>query len=304
MSVALKNTLVLVLCLLVVSGIGSAVTLYYQPRELDRLKKQEEVFRLQEAKVSKLLAEEAQTRQIAEEMVKRWEGRYKIIPDTVRTTQVIRRLNRLSRVGFDRFDLNFKGVQNRAAYREYVFSITGEAFFMNLYRMLHALENGAQLFKVRNLHLKETEIKEINPKTGIPRQLIMVNFRMDVSTYEGKLEGMSVEHPPVLPDSLFPPLKPQVNPFYPHILAQIPPNTDLKLDITRAQLVSIAGKQAVFLHEGRIEMLNEGDEVYLGKIVRVDPARGEVIARLNKGGIIEQVVVRLSEEPKMKDLEE
>ena len=33
----------------------------------------------------------------------------------------------------------------------------------------------------------------------------------------------------------------------------------------------------------------EGDRVYLGRIVEVDPTEGRVVARLNRGGIVERV---------------
>jgi hypothetical protein len=35
--------------------------------------------------------------------------------------------------------------------------------------------------------------------------------------------------------------------------------------------------------------VREGDRVYLGRIEEVDPSEGRVVARLNRGGIVDRV---------------
>jgi hypothetical protein len=46
---------------------------------------------------------------------------------------------------------------------------------------------------------------------------------------------------------------------------------------------------AVFSLDDQLVSLGVGDPVYLGQIVSVDPREGRVIARLNKGGIIDEI---------------
>jgi hypothetical protein len=39
--------------------------------------------------------------------------------------------------------------------------------------------------------------------------------------------------------------------------------------------------------------VGEGDDVYLGQIVQVNPQRNRVVAQLNKGGILDRVTLTL-----------
>ena len=45
--------------------------------------------------------------------------------------------------------------------------------------------------------------------------------------------------------------------------------------------------------KGRFNSLKVGDKVYLGYLTRIDPKRGEAEFTLNKGGIIEKVVLKI-----------
>jgi hypothetical protein len=55
----------------------------------------------------------------------------------------------------------------------------------------------------------------------------------------------------------------------------------------------IPGKAFVADQKGRIVTLEEGDEVYLGYVTRIDPEKGAVEFMLNKGGIIERAELRI-----------
>ena len=85
------------------------------------------------------------------------------------------------------------------------------------------------------------------------------------------------------------------DPFYPYIRANIPPNFDGLLEAERAELRAIvAGKALIADHTGVVHMLKPGDEVYLGYVSRINPEKNEVEFTLNKGGIIEKFVLKLS----------
>ena len=66
-------------------------------------------------------------------------------------------------------------------------------------------------------------------------------------------------------------------------------NEDGLIDIEQAQLISIVEGKAVFKTADGYEMRGVGDDVYLGQITEVDPISGRVTARLNKGGIIDDI---------------
>ena len=128
--------------------------------------------------------------------------------------------------------------------------------------------------------------------------MIMVSFNMQLEAYYGGLPDLQVAHMADslyrrLPRAVFPEKNPPVNPFYPGILKQLPPNADNLIDIEKAKLVSIVGGRAVFQDEFGLRTVGEGENVYLGQITEIDPVEGRVVARLNRGGILDEVELHL-----------
>ena len=140
---------------------------------------------------------------------------------------------------------------------------------------------------------------------------MLVSFQMQLDAIFGGAEGMSApdaspepesqdlpvlraksELPPV-PAEVLPDAHPDANPFFPLIMGQLPPNTYGLVELEKARLVSIVGQQAIFDYEGTFHTMGVGDDVYLGQITAVDPVDGRVQARLNKGGIIDEVELYL-----------
>ena len=56
------------------------------------------------------------------------------------------------------------------------------------------------------------------------------------------------------------------------------------LDIDESQLISIVGRRAIFDSGGFQYIVEEGDRIYLGHIVKIDPTNAQVRVQLNKGG--------------------
>ncbi len=291
--IALNNTLVLGLCLLVVLATGGYYTFYVQPSKIKKLQEIEKVGRMQQAKVSELLVEEARSKELGQRMLNRWYSRYKIIPDSLDNVDVVQTINRLSRSGFHQLSLQYNGTTLKKDYKTHHFTLSGDAYFSALARLIWELENGPQLYRVRDLQLERTEVLEPNRETGIDRKLVMVAFDMGLDVFYGGTEGLSAETVPVIPKDMYPSYPLSVNPFYPLLLEELPPNSDLLLDVDKAELISVTGKRAVFHYLDRLEFVAEGDSVYLGVVQRVDPARGEVVVRMNRGGIIESRVISL-----------
>ncbi|PSQ67553.1 MAG: hypothetical protein BRD32_00400 [Bacteroidetes bacterium QH_2_64_74] len=83
----------------------------------------------------------------------------------------------------------------------------------------------------------------------------------------------------------------------------VPPNEYDRLDIESARLLSIIDEQAIFQTSEGLRRLGEGDRVYLGRIVEVDPVEGRVVARLNRGGVIDRVERTLRRESPLQQVE-
>jgi hypothetical protein len=311
MSNIIQNIVVLAVCWLLVTGAGIYVTFFEQPEELARLAKAEKVARLKKAEVAALLAEEASTEERAEQIVRRWRARYKVIPKKLEDEDVVAYLNHLSREGFNNFDITFEGEKRNRDFRTYSYQISGRGYFDDLYRVVWQLENNRNFYRVRELRLNHIDLMTKDRETEREALQVMVSFTMNVDAYFGGAKGLSAETmvtglyengelqarpmsalPPV-PAEVLPDAQPAKNPFFPIIMERIPPNTHNLVDLEEATLVSIVGGKAVFHWNGDYYQLDVGDRVYLGQIIAVDPTEDRVVARLNKGGIIDEVEMSL-----------
>ena len=74
------------------------------------------------------------------------------------------------------------------------------------------------------------------------------------------------------------------------------------MEVERSDLKAvIPGKAFVLDQANSIRTMQEGDEVYLGYVTRIDPEAGRMECTLNKGGIIEKVElnIRFGPQPKV-----
>ncbi len=282
--------------------------------DLDRAVRAEKVVRLKKAELDELFLKKTNSESAAKDATRRWFARYKIIPEDLSSPEVIGYLNNLTQAGFKNFDVNATGTKSEPDYSFHTYSIDGRGYFSDLYKFIWDIENNRNFYRINNLTLDEIDLITEDRKTGKERMQIMVSFRMTLNAYFSGTEGVSAPEelfaemmegealptgwssqlPPV-PKDILPDNSPAVNPFYPGILDNLPPNTDNLLDIesANAQLISIVGGKAIFRDDTGYRTLGVGDNIYLGQIRDIDPIEGRVHAILNKGGIIDEVEVFL-----------
>jgi hypothetical protein len=294
MSNDILNTLILAAVTAFAVGAGFYVTQKVQPTKLKALNDEYEAIELRAAEVEDLLAQEAVASEEAAEAFRRWKARYKILPDQLSSPDVVDYLNVLSRAGFRSFDLTLGGVEHHPNYAIYTYNVTGLAYFESLYGFVWNVENGRGLYRLRDVSIQRQLASIPNPETGVDRQVVLAQFSLAIDAYFGGSEGMSAPDSIItVPANVLPPRRPAMNPFYPRILEQLPPNTDDLVDVEEDELVSVIGGQAVFNHGGQLRTLRVGDAVYLGRVTTVDPNVGRVVIDLNKGGIRERVELDL-----------
>lgn len=310
-SKVLYNIIVIAFIWVAVVAVGVYVTMMEQPEELERVEKAEKVERLKQTELASLVSEHEASQELADDAVQRWRARYKIIPDSLSSPSVVGYFNELTKSGFENFDVQYQGVQGSADYSAHQFAVEGRGYFSELYRVIWEFENNRYFYRVSNLDLSHIDLITEDKDTGREQMKVMVSFTMDVTAYFGGTEGMSApEQPPLtgedalpvtqastdelpVPKNVLPDERPDINPFFPLIMDNIPPNTHGLLEVENAQLVSIVGDEAYFNEGGEIRAVAEGEDVYLGQLTEVNPAEGIVRARLNKGGIIDQVELEL-----------
>ena len=290
MSNEVINTLILSVFLAASVGTGYYFTKKKQPARLAEVASEIEAIENRSAELETLLADEALASDAAAQTLAQWNTRYKVLPTELSSPDVVAYLNALSARGFQRFDISLTGLTPGSEASFYTYQVTGEAYFESLYAFIWHLENSRGLYRMRGLSIKK-QISEIpNPATDIPRQVVLAQFNFMVDAYfSGNPDLSAPDSAIVPPPSAFPPRRTPINPFFPYIFAQLPPNSDDRVDIETDSLLSVIGGTAVFERDGELRQLRAGDRVYLGRISNVDPARARVTVDLNKGGIRETV---------------
>lgn len=306
-----SNQILLLSCLLLLVGTGTYLTYFRQQNTLNSLEEDIEAKQEKKKKIRSLKANLSEAKTRLDTVRQQWQARYKIVPQTVTSPAAVGYLTELSKSGFKTFNLSSEGQERRDGYSVRSFSAQGQTSFQNLYQFVWTLENNRPFYRVRDLNLSYVEERKTDEETGRTTMDILVSFQMDIDAIYGVTEGLKERQPsdereveglpvaqtsmrPPLPSSVLPNPAPGLNPFYPVVFEQIPPNEYGRVNVETASLVSIIDGQAVFRTRGGFERLAEGDKVYLGRIVEVDASDGRVVARLDKGGIIETVRLTLN----------
>ena len=313
MSNVLQNLIVLGICWVIATAGGVYVTFFDQPAEMERLSKAEQVAKMKQAELSSLMAEMNESTTRSASVFTRWNSRYKLMPRTLSSEEVIGELNDLTKRGFNPFDLVFKDHVESSDFNKFVFSISGRGDFSAVYDLIWSLENSRQLYKVHDLKLTHFDLITQDAETKRQKMEIVVNFTFELEAFYGGVAGLSAddelpgaptnENMPVIdpisnlpdvPESVLPVRHARMNPFLPLILSTNPPNTYNLVDVNEAKLVMIAGTNAILDWDGTTYTLGIGDSVYLGQVISVDPRAGTVLVRLNKGGIVDDVELRIA----------
>lgn len=293
-----------------VAAAGIYVTMVMQPRELTALTDATRAAGLKREEAGALTQQQVAAEAAMQETALRWATRYKVVPDSLRAHDVVAYLNSLSRRGFKNVDAKVTGTETSADVSRHLLEVTGRASYGALHRFVWDLENNRSFYRLRSLTIEQTDLSDTDSE-GRPTFEAVVTFKMGIEALFGGVEGLSApppsavltdaavlpqpagNRPPVVPATVLPMRNPPRNPFYPLILSSIPPNTYGLLDVQEAELIAIADGRAIFRDSEGFHTLGAGSAVYLGYISRVDAANGRVVAHLNKGGILDQVVRRV-----------
>lgn len=303
------NVVILAVVWALCASAGAYFTFFQQPRTLAQLEEAERTAALKRDEAGALTVQQASSEGTAREVMLKWNARYKVMPESLRAHESVAYLNSLTRSGFKTFDVKVTGTQTASDYSFHTIDVTGRALYRSLYDFVWAMENHRSFYRVASMNLEQIDLVDEDSK-GRAHLEVMVSFTMTLHAYFGGAEGVSAPPPGVLatgamqqalaangppdvPANVLPARSIPRNPFYPYILDNPPPNTYGLLEIENAELIAIADGRAIFKDGTGYHTLGVGGEVYLGEIVRIDSQRGRVVARLNKGGILDEVERRI-----------
>lgn len=287
MSYKIRNSIALGILLFLTLGVGTYIRAFNLPRKAKQIEKQVKLIDEELQNTPNLVNEFNDLSTLLTDTQKRWENRNKDIPPVDVTSQSYAYFSRLIDLsGYVKLDMVYNGVQTFGNYGYNIYNLKGEAPFDNYYRFIWYLENDRKLYKIQTITLKGVEIAPTEKEEG----KVLVTFDMFVQAYFSSVAELSssLGERSITPNVL------NVDPFAPVISSGIPPNARDLVEIERSDLkAAITGKAYVLDQANNIRTLQEGDEVYLGYVTKIDPEGGRIECTLNKGGIIEKVELKI-----------
>jgi molybdopterin converting factor small subunit len=282
-----RNIIILSIFILLVTGFMGYVNLFYYPGKIDTATEQNEELKKQIATLDNIEEQYFQLKKIVQEKEKKLSQLDKKIVAQVSSAESYNYLNQiLGYVGFIEFNLYFTGSFQGEGYGYNTYTVRGETAFKKIYDFIWYLERGPSIYKINKLQLRAVE--SIDPETEI--QMLVVPFEMELLAYYAEINDL----PPIRRTLNNVWIRNAKNIFYPYVLRNLPPNVDNLIEVERAELRAIIpGKILIADHEGKIHVLQNGDEVYLGYLTRIDTEKKQVEFTLNKGGIYEKFTLDL-----------
>ena len=300
-----KHPIILSIVLLLLAGLvgfsGHKLTGKDQKQDkvLEQINNSEKLARVQLMQITSLINEEAKSSDDANNLVRRWKSRYKIIPETLSSADVVQFIEGLTSNGFESSQIIIQATNRTEDFQFHEIVMEGTCSFDALYSLVWHLENDRDFLRVFDLDLNQVEVSKESTNPQDDEVIIqMVKFSMDIHAYFGGAEGLSAERELEhrVPVSLFPRSRPAHNSFKALITSELPPNSRNLVDVEKDELISVVGQRAIFKTKNGNRVLAVGEDVYLGNISEIDPVGGKVKARLNKLGVVNVITLQLGSE--------
>ncbi|MCL5267970.1 MAG: hypothetical protein M1469_07695 [Bacteroidetes bacterium] len=290
MSYALRNTVVLAAFLVIIFGAGFYVTRVAQPKEERKLTTKVSALNRTISERPGVERDLQESEQKLADMKEKYSKRFKVIPSNDTTALTYAYLNRIMDAsGFVKFDMLYQGGRNFKQYGYNVYNLKGETSYGNLFRFVWYLEHAKLMYKVGDLTLSGLEVRDQTsdrPQTVVP-------FTMELHAYYSSVAGISAGQTGQDP-TLYRNVSVGLNFFRPLISSEPPPNVLGLVDVERSDLRAVMGDKVFIVDQKGVgHILRVGDEVYLGYLTKIDPSKNEAEFTLNKGGIIDRVVLKV-----------
>jgi len=287
MSYALRNTLVLVVLVLLVNAFGWLAVVMPAHKRLDKLKKSVAEIDVKLAADATLPTDIVAAHKAYESMQQRWQERSKILPRMENTRLTFNFVNgKVDRSGDSfPFDFDFERQKDTMGLTVRRYNLRADLRFSELYQFIYHFEMDKRLLILTDLTL------DAKPVTEGERAQHLVTLNAKLAAYSAANGSDDI---PYLTET---PPRARWNPFKALVTDRLPRNDEGLLEVDRAKLVAIAGKQA-FLQdqESQLVVLQEGDAVYLGFLTKIDEQNARVEFTLNYGGFIRYRALELVRE--------
>ncbi|MFP8488336.1 hypothetical protein ACKGJO_04480 [Gracilimonas sp. Q87] len=289
MSYGVRNTIILLVALLLLGGGAFAYIQFIQVPELDKLEaalqEKQQDYNNKKA-ISDAFPQLNENYQNALSIIENYDKSLYKTPnpdDVFDYLNFIRNSSENLRVFFD---FNFVDSTAQDQYGIIRSNLNGYGNFENVVNFINTIENSQLLNKVTALSLVppggNNEAQELTD--------ITFNFTLE-SYYERIPIQENVTRTNILTRNQ------QVsvyNSFYPLIQPSVPPNTDNLINIEQSRIIGMTASRIFIVDQGgSVQSLTVGDDVYLGSLQSIDINNKTATFNLNKGGITELVTLEL-----------
>lgn len=292
MSSKVKNTIIILIIFVGITLGGGFYSFIYQKGKLNEKQKKIKELKLFQLDTDALNQQLALLKKRVAELDSVLANRKYTIPYNLSQAAFFDFVNQIS-FGFSPnsfVNIEFNESETDKNFNVYHYTLTGIAEFNDFAKLVYAIEESKLLKKISDLDL--TNNTKVD-KDGTPHYL--VNYKFKASVYYSGDDRFLVKD--LKENSIIP--NPAYDFFHPLIRNEIPPNKDNLLDVQTAHLLALIPDGAFLVDaNGSTYLLWEGDQVYLGYLTNINYQNSEVSFVLNKGGIIENITLKLEKEKK------
>ncbi|HYX05796.1 MAG TPA: type 4a pilus biogenesis protein PilO [Bacteroidales bacterium] len=282
MSYALRNTIILLIVLAVLTGGSWSYIHYVQEKQIDQLSN------VLDGKKQRLHNDQGIANQYDEVVDKyarvkiKLKNYHKMLPLTQDASKLYAYLNK-TRTDHSQMDINFTVVGDSKVKKEgygiLKINISGKGRYRDIFDFIRTIEYSSPINKVKKL--------AVNPVNG--KELRDVNFTFELDSYYSN----SKQDNKIAAKIVHPVKKLSRNPFYP-IIRSVEPNKLGLPNVENSKLVGV-GQDVIYIvdQNGKVQQLHIGDKVYLGSLVKTNLNNKSATFYLNKGGIFDKVVLQV-----------
>lgn len=286
MSYAIRNTLILLVTLLIILGSGFIYNTFFLKGRIEALE-QEVVTKRKD------LTSKQNINYQFEEINKTYQSALRILANydkalypSNKPDDVYDFLNSVNMEGGNMitYDYVFRDSVPEGQYGILSSSVTGFGEFNSFVDFVNRIENSQLLNKVMALTVSPGRQED---------GLTSVNFSFDLESYYQKTElfdSVKIANRIEMDDRIS-----TYNPLYPLIQPTVPPNDQGLVNVEASRMIGLTSNRVFLSTADGIVSLKTGDKVYLGNVGSIDLRSRSATFNLNKGGIQELVTLEVEQ---------
>ena len=285
MSYAIRNTIILLVTLFLIVGLGFGYYKLYMEGRIENLQQEVENKRddfNSKQSINNDFEQLNNTYQRALNIISNYD---KTLYPKRKSDDVYDYLNKINEDGGNRiyFDFVYNDSLPNNQYGIIRSSVSGFGNYAALTDFVNKIEHSQLLNKISSFSISPGRSDDdIND----------VNFSFNLESYYQKgsaLDSLISDYKIVVDPDIS-----TYNPFYPLIQSNVPENTEGLVDVEASRLVGIAGNRVFLISGGKVIALKVGDRVYLGSLSSINLGEKSATFNLNKGGIEEVVTLEVN----------